>query len=105
MLRTIAWVILTSIILTFLGILGIAAFAQGTLEAQASRGGPQSEIVMSFPIWLQLLTPLLTIIGCVVATSIGVGQNREILRRHTQDIERILTTKVDKELCNERHGR
>lgn len=58
---------------------------------------------MALPVWLQLVTPLLTIIGCIITVSIGVGKNKEILGQHSKAIEKLLEDKVEKELCEERH--
>lgn len=79
---------------------------------QISSDQPKAEITLNLPIWIQLLSPLITLLGLLGGASWFIGKLQQYMVNvdekfadHLSDITKLWDSKVSKEFCDERHRR
>lgn len=94
------------IVLAFLpATFGVAlAFSAATPILLTDDGKEKIEMVISLPIYLQLFTPLVTILGVGSAIGMFFGRIKALIGIHDKRIEKLEIGKVDRTFCDERCG-
>lgn len=95
---------LTVFLSCMLALFGLAlATAEQPPTLTATPNRPRTEITLNIPVYIQLLTPILTIAGCVAAVGRKMGRIELLLSQHDERLKKLEDNKVEKEVCVKEH--